>query len=69
METNWSPTRFSVGDTVSDVDRRGWGNGAVVEDRTRPRSPTCGQRLYIDFENRGLVMVYTVQRVLKLVVT
>lgn len=65
-DTSWQPTRFAVGNLVMDVDRPQWGKGKVIEDRTRRCSPNCGQRLYVDFEHRGLVMIYTAMRVLKL---
>jgi hypothetical protein len=65
MDIEWAPATFSVGEVVVDVDRPQWGKGKIIEDRTAQRSPSCGQRLYIDFEHRGVVMVYTAQRVLK----
>ena len=68
MAPRWTPTLFKVGEVVIDADRPEWGKGVIVEDRTAPRSPTCGQRLYIEFERRGRVMVYTAQRVLQRVV-
>ena len=59
------PPIFQVGEIVVDEGRPSWGEGRIVEDRTFARSPTSGQRLYIDFQRRGLVTVYTAQRVLR----
>jgi hypothetical protein len=61
----WEPERFAVGDTVVDPDRPLWGIGRVVEDRTFARSPTVGQRLVVEWAGRGLVSVFTAQRVLR----
>lgn len=69
MAEDLQPAVFGVGDLVEDVDRPQWGRGTVVADRTAARSPTSGQRLHVDFERRGLVMVYTAQRVLRRVGT
>jgi hypothetical protein len=62
---DWAPERFSVGDIVVRVGRAKWGRGTVIEDRTFRRSPTKGQRLVIDFERRGKVMVFTALTVLR----
>ena len=59
------PERFSVGDEVVDADRPQWGIGRVVEDSTRARSPSKGQRLTIEWEGRGRVMVFTALRALR----
>lgn len=60
----WQPEWFVVGDTVVDPGRPQWGVGRVVEDRTFARSPTIGQRLLIDWAGRGLVSIFTAERVL-----
>lgn len=65
-EPNWQPERFALGDLVVDPERPQWGVGKVTEDRTAPRSPTLGQCLFIEWEGRGLQMVYTAQRSLQL---
>lgn len=63
---DWQPQRFTVGDAVTDPGRPGWGVGRVVEDETRARSPTAGQRLVIDWAGRGRVSVFTAMRPLLL---
>ncbi len=66
---NWSPETFKVGDVVVDDRRPARGSGLVVEDRTTLRSPSVGQKLTIDFENRGRVLVYTAKQSLRSVMT
>jgi hypothetical protein len=61
----WVPERFSVGDIVIRVGRAKWGRGVVVEDRTAPRSPTVGQKLIVEFERRGKVMLFTAVTVIR----
>jgi hypothetical protein len=65
MSINWNPETFAVGDTVIDPDRPEWGRGTVVRDSSAPRSPTVGQKLHINWEARGLVMVFTAKRNLR----
>jgi hypothetical protein len=62
---SWQPERFEVGDLVIDPGRPRWGVGRVVEDRTFACSPTVGQRLVIEWAGRGLVSVFTAQRMLR----
>lgn len=68
-QPNWQPTHFAVGDLVVDPERTEWGVGQVMEDRTAPRSPTLGQRLNIEWEGRGLVMIFTAKHSLQLAPT
>jgi hypothetical protein len=63
--TTWQPERFNVGDLVIDPNVSEWGIGRVVKDQTYARSPTCGQRIIVDFPGRGLVMVFTAIRILR----
>ena len=63
---NWDPERFAVGDLVIDPERPQWGIGRVIEDRTRARSPTIGQRLTVEWTGRGRVMIFTATRSLRL---
>ncbi|HEV3300526.1 MAG TPA: DUF3553 domain-containing protein [Planctomycetaceae bacterium] len=63
--SGWAPERFAVGDIVVRVGRAKWGRGVVIEDSTRRRSPIVGQRLIVDFESRGKVMLFTAVTVIR----
>lgn len=62
MSTDWNPETLAVGDTVIDLERPEWGRGTVIRDSSAQRSPTVGQKLHINWEGRGLVMVFTAKR-------
>jgi len=62
MNTNWKPEKLKVGDNVIDPDRPEWGQGTVARDNSAPNSPTVGQKLHINWDGRGMVMVITANR-------
>jgi hypothetical protein len=62
---DWAPERFSVGDIVVRVGRAKWGRGVVVEDRTPPRWPVPGQKLVVEFDLRGKVLLLTATTVIR----
>jgi Protein of unknown function (DUF3553) len=61
----WAPERFAVGDIVVRVGRAKWGRGVVVEDRTPPRWPIPGQKLIVEFDRRGKVLLLTATTVIR----
>jgi hypothetical protein len=65
QNTRWRPDPFTVGEIVVDVDRPTWGKGRIVKEEPARGSETGGQRLWVEFENRGRVTVFTTLRTLR----
>ena len=53
---------FKIGDRVISPTAPRWGIGVVVEEDAYPLSAKYGQRLVVNFKNRGRVSVKTTLR-------